>query len=225
MLVDKVEFLDARLYSNVRGGLVVVDGQITISTPMWVGNIDDVYIAVLVFGFARDKVIKRLVFDLLDNELFTVTNCSIISTDYATFDVEDDCLGVTLDISMQEKSLKDWLPFTRNLYNDYLEISNNFRKGIAQRANLVYFNNRNYLRGATEEDVKHSFDKVVSAWCYKYILDSREKVTDTPCLYTEDGAVFMRLPVKSVKIASMIKSTNSPEPPTLDCECGELVFI
>ena len=224
MLVDTVEFLDG-LYGNVSGGLIV-DGQITISTHMWVGNIDNGHVAILVFGFDRDKVIKRLVFDLLDNPSFTVTNCSIISTDYATFEVDDGYLNVTLDISMQEESLKNWLPFTRNLYNDYIEIRNNFHKGIAHKANLVYFDKNQYLSGTTEEDVRHHFDKVVSAWCYDYIVFSKEKVTGTPGLYAEDGTICAHLPENSVKIAQAIRATNHPEPPVLEgYESGELDFM
>lgn len=101
MLVEEVKILDSKLYRDIASGLSR-DGHITITTHMWVGNIDNGYITILVFGNDRNKIIKRLIFDLLDNDLFTATNCSIISTDYDTFEIEDDRLHITLDINMQE---------------------------------------------------------------------------------------------------------------------------
>lgn len=224
MIVEEVKILDSKLYRDITSGLSH-DGHITITTPMWVGNIDNGYITILVFSNDRNKIIKRLMFDLLDNDLFTATNCSIISTDYATFEIEDDYLYIDLDINMQEESLKNWLPFTRNLENDYTEITDNFRKGKAQGATLVYFDHQK-REGATEEDVKHSFSKVVSAWCYSYILYYRNEATKAPYLYAEDGTICAHLPENSIKIAQEIRATNHPEPPVLEgYDSGELNFM
>lgn len=117
------------------------------------------------------------------------------------------------------------MPLARNLENEYTEITDNFRKGKAQGAPLVYFDPQK-REGATEEDVKHSFSKVVSAWCYSYILYYRNEATKAPYLYAEDGTICAHLQGNSVKIAQAIQATNHPEPQVLEgYESGELNFM
>ena len=227
MQIESIEFLNTHIHEAVINGLER-HGQVAIATPMLVGNIDNGHSAFLIIGTDRNKIIKRLIFDLLDlnDERITATNCSIISTDDAIFEIDEESENcrVTLDINMQEENCKEVLTLTRNLSNDYLEVMDNFHKGKTQGDPIVYFNPQKY-GGATVEDVKHSFEKVVSAWCYGYILYFREEITGAPCLYAEDGTVWTRLPVDSVETASGIRATNHPNPQVLVCDGGELNFM